>query len=60
MKYTKKFKKLNFKNNINLSHMNWTLDENKDLIFIKNIFLKFKMSILILEIFIDCLKRIKK
>ena len=42
MKYTKKFKKLNFKNNINLSHMNWTLDENKDLIFIKNIFLKFK------------------
>ena len=22
--------------------MNWTLDENKDLIFIKNIFLKFK------------------
>ena len=42
MKYSKKFKKLNFKNNLNLSQMNWTLDENKDLIFIKNVFLKFK------------------
>ena len=38
MKYSKKFKKLNFKNNLNLSQMNWTLDENKDLIFIKKCF----------------------
>ncbi|OUW73497.1 MAG: glutamate-1-semialdehyde aminotransferase, partial [Pelagibacteraceae bacterium TMED216] len=42
IKYSKRFKKLNFKNNINLSKMNWTLDEYNDLNFIKNIFMKFK------------------